>query len=78
MITGAQVRSARFFLDLSREQLAKKAKISPETIKNYENGTFTPSADTEKSVIQFFADQGIEFVSGGMRSVKRCEVCGRP
>lgn len=38
VITPAQCRGGRAMLQLSREKLAELARVSPATIKNYENG----------------------------------------
>jgi transcriptional regulator with XRE-family HTH domain len=62
MITAAQLRAARGLLDWSRSDLSKASKVSPETIKNIEHGTFKPQDTTEDAIIHAFAAQGVEFI----------------
>lgn len=61
-VTPSQLRAARSMLDWSRGELAKEAKISAETIKNIEHGTFLPKEETLKAIIETFARYGIQFV----------------
>lgn len=61
MITGPQLRAARGLLDWTRGDLAKAAKISSETVKNIEHGTFRPQEGTTERIIQTFAQHDVEF-----------------
>jgi DNA-binding XRE family transcriptional regulator len=63
MITGEQLRAARGFLDFTRHDLAEAARISPETVKNIEHGTFRPQEGTEKSIIDTFNTRGVSFLT---------------
>jgi DNA-binding XRE family transcriptional regulator len=63
IITPEQLRGARGFMDWSRAELAEAAKISPETIKNIEFGTFEPQPGTLSAILQAFADNGIQFLN---------------
>jgi DNA-binding XRE family transcriptional regulator len=49
-------------LDWSRSELAKEARVSPETIKNIEHGIFIPQKSTLATLIETFARRGIQFV----------------
>ena len=61
MITAAQLRAARGLLDWTRSDLAKAAKISAETVKNIEHGTFRPQETTAAAIIQAFALYDVKF-----------------
>ena len=61
-IAPAQIRAARGMLDWTRSNLARKASLSVETIKNIEHGTYSPKEETIKAITNAFAKQGVEFV----------------
>jgi DNA-binding XRE family transcriptional regulator len=61
MITGPQLRAARGLLDWTRTELAEAAKISPETVKNIEHGTFRPQEQTAQAIYTAFAQHDVEF-----------------
>jgi DNA-binding XRE family transcriptional regulator len=61
MISGPQLRAARSLIDWNREELAKAAGVSPETVKNIETGTFRPQADTEQKIIRAFIERDVHF-----------------
>jgi len=61
MITGPQLRAARGLLGWNREELAQFAKVSPETVKNIETGTFRPQAETEQKIYRAFAERDVHF-----------------
>jgi DNA-binding XRE family transcriptional regulator len=61
MITAAQLRAARGLLDWTRSDLAKAAKISAETVKNIEHGTFRPQETTAEAIIRAFAIYDVQF-----------------
>lgn len=61
MITAAQLRAARGLLDWTRADLAEAAKISPETVKNIEHGTFRPQEGTADAIVKAFAIHDVEF-----------------
>jgi DNA-binding XRE family transcriptional regulator len=68
MFTGAQCRAARGLVDWTRDELAKAAKVSPETVKNIEHGVFRPQEETAQKIIKTFEIQGVEFTdSEGVR-----------
>lgn len=77
MITGPQLRAARGLLDWSRNDLARVAKISPETVKNIEAGTFKPNPQTAAAVIDALKVSGIVLTEDeGVRKQKICWRCG--
>jgi len=61
MITAAQLRAARGLVDWTRNELAKAAGVSPETIKNIEHGIFRPQEETAERIVKTLALHGIEF-----------------
>jgi DNA-binding XRE family transcriptional regulator len=61
MITAAQLRAARGLVDWTRNELAKAANISPETVKNIEHGIFRPQEQTADAIVKTFAAHGVEF-----------------
>lgn len=73
MIEGFQIRAARGHLDWSRDDLADKAVISPETVKNFETGKFRPEPETIAKITEVLKRQGIEFIDGGVRKVERMQ-----
>ena len=68
MITAAQLRAARGLVDWTRNELAKAASISPETVKNIEHGIFRPQEETAERIVRTFKAHGVEFTdSEGVR-----------
>ena len=61
MLTAAQLRAARGLLDWTRNDLAKAAGISSETVKNIEHGTFRPQETTSDAIIKAFALYDVQF-----------------
>lgn len=60
-IRPAQLRAARALLDWSRSQCGKIVGISAETIKNIEQGKFTPSPSTVDKILKCFSAYDVEF-----------------
>jgi transcriptional regulator with XRE-family HTH domain len=61
-ITPAQLRAARALIDWTRKQLSVVAGVSPETIKNIERGTLTPTPGTVEKVTDALSANGVEFL----------------
>jgi len=61
-IAPEQLRAARGLLDWSRNELAKKAGTSAETIKNIEHGIYVPKKETIAAIVQILLRHGIQFV----------------
>lgn len=61
MISAAQLRAARGLVDWTRNELAKAANVSPETVKNIEHGIFRPQEETAERIRKTFAAHGVEF-----------------
>lgn len=62
IITAAQLRAARGLVDWTRNELAKAANISPETVKNIEHGIFRPQEETAERIVNTFKAHGVEFI----------------
>lgn len=67
MINADQVKAARGMLDWSRKDLADKADLNMETIKNFENGDVQIRKDNLDKIKNAIEKAGIEFIEGGIR-----------
>lgn len=63
-LTGAQMRAARGILNWSVKQLAEQTKISPSTIRRFEEYDDTPPMEDETMEVlrNTLSDAGIEFI----------------
>ncbi len=63
-ITGAQLRAARAFLDMSQRQLSRLAHVSSLTIVRMEagNGPVTRRASLVASILKVLTERGIRFI----------------
>lgn len=73
-ITGPQLRAARGMLDWTREELAKEAGVSQETIKNIEHGIFRPQESTTDAIVKAFAVRDVVFTDNEGVQVKKDSV----
>jgi transcriptional regulator with XRE-family HTH domain len=68
MISIKQIRAARGLLNWTQKELADKASLSREAIKNIENEISSPRKETLNQIQKAFEDHGIEFLPGeGLR-----------
>jgi DNA-binding XRE family transcriptional regulator len=74
MFSAAQLRAARGLVDWTRNELAKEAKISPETVKNIEHGIFRPQEDTAQRIIKTFAEHHVVFTEDDGVKISRSSV----
>lgn len=58
-----QIRAARGMLGWTRSDLAKRAKLSTETIKNTECRIYSPTQETIKAITDAFAQSNLSFIS---------------
>lgn len=71
ILKSHHIRAARAMLDWNREELAKKAGLSPVTIANIESGrTDAANARTYDSIIKAFLGAGIVFTEDGIEERK--------
>ncbi len=64
MLTPEQSRAARGWLDWSQEDLAKRARVSLSTIRDFEKGRRTPIANNLDAITRAFESVGIRLVYG--------------
>lgn len=82
IISPAQCRAARAYLDLTLRQLAKLAGMGAKTISRFETGIKRPADATLRKLIGALYDQGIEVVGSpatprGIRDFKPVISMGR-
>ncbi|MCJ2074431.1 helix-turn-helix domain-containing protein [Methylobacterium sp. E-016] len=61
---GSQIRAARALLDMTRDELAAIAGVSPRTIDNLESGHRKPIQATQNAVMGALMGAGVEFDPG--------------
>lgn len=61
MIIGCQIRAARALLNMSQDELAKAAGLTPQAIRKIENGDVRPREGTMNDITAVFTDRGVEF-----------------
>jgi predicted transcriptional regulator len=65
MLTAAQIRAARGFLDWKQSDLAKTSGIAEVTIKKIERGGIDPRASTLEALQRAFNKAGLLFLEPG-------------
>ena len=71
-----QCRAARAFLGWSREDLAKRSKVSNATLADFEAGKRTPYGRTLADIRKALEEGGIEFTNGNQPGVRLREKQG--
>lgn len=61
MISSAQCRAARAFLDWSRKHLANVAEVAERTVVDFERGARAPYRRTLRDIVAAFEAAGIVF-----------------
>lgn len=68
MIVGRQIRAARALLDMSQDELAEAAGLTPQAIRKIEGGDVQPREGTIADITRVFNDRGLEFTdNSGVR-----------
>ncbi len=69
MITSDQIRAARALLRLEQAEVARRARVSPATLRRVESGSEKPRASSQavKSIQLVLEAAGIEFIDKGVR-----------
>lgn len=62
MITGRQIRAARALTDMSQDELAAAAGLTPQAIRKIENGDVTPREGTIADIVRTFYERRVEFI----------------
>ncbi len=72
MITPEQCRAARGLLDWTQQKLAKKAKISNQTVRNFEHKSSELRDSTAQLLRMLFEANGVVFIdeNGGGPGVR--------
>lgn len=60
--TGPQIRAARAILGMSREELARQARVSLRTVNNIETGSTKPIRATLEAVMGVLIAEGVRFL----------------
>ena len=68
MLTLAQLKAARALAGWSREELAKKADVSAETVKRFEFRGSDPKLSTLNKLRRALEHAGVEFIDDGAHS----------
>src|SRR5260370_19478812 len=74
MITPAQSRGARGFLDWTQGRLASEAGVSLSTVKDFEAGRRTPIGNNLAAMQRVFEAAGAEFLDDGKPGVRLVRV----
>lgn len=61
MIVGRQIRAARALLDMSQDDLAEAAGLTPQAIRKIESGEVQPREGTIADIARVFDEHGVEF-----------------
>lgn len=69
MINGSLCRAARALVELTRERLAKAAKVHTETIENFERQLDKPSSEEIGRIQTALEDMGAVFIPEDERGV---------
>jgi ribosome-binding protein aMBF1 (putative translation factor) len=63
MMTKEQCRGARAMLGISREDLAREAKVAYRTVVDFERGARAPYERTIADIERALVAQGVEFIA---------------
>jgi len=70
MMTGAQIRAARGFLDWTVRDLGKKAKVHFNTVHAIERGKSIGKPETMAAIRKAIEKGGVQFTSGKRPGVR--------
>ncbi len=70
MINGRQIRAARALVDMSQDELAEAAGLTPQAIRKIEASKVTPREGTISDIMKVFRNRRIEFMDNqGVRFI---------
>jgi len=61
MVVGCQIRAARALIDMSQDELAKAAGLTPQAIRKIEAGDVQPREGTIADIVRVFHERRLEF-----------------
>lgn len=67
MLTPAQSRAARAWLEWSQDDLAARANVSLSTVRDFEKGRRVPIANNLDALRRVFCAAGVQFMFDGDR-----------
>lgn len=68
MLTPEHSRAARGWLDWSQEDLAKRAKVSLSTVRDFEKGRRKPIVNNLDAIARVFEAHGVRLLFDGERA----------
>lgn len=75
MMSPAQCRAARAWLDWTQEDLAQRAGVALSTVRDFEKGRHTPMRNNLRAIRAVLEEAGIRLLEGGGHA-KGIEVVG--
>jgi len=69
LVTAAQIRAARAFLELSQGELSDLADVGRSAIADFERGARIPHDSTLRKIEEALQNLGVELLFDGMRGI---------